>query len=198
MKIGLYGASCQAGASIYGGVTSYPNPNHQHVLQMMLDRQYGAGVHTVVNHAIGGTTLPQALGTPPIYPHGTILQQIDYDDEDIVMPECGVNEAYLPSYTPAQHKANVETVRNHVLARGKKFIYQSPAPINKPHDPLLASLHAAVMTIPGLKVADVRNAILSWYPQWQAHMSDGTHPNGIMYMFVGTILFSAVSQAIGS
>lgn len=189
MKIGIYGDSTQVGAMVYGGVLSYAETTPAEMLQMMLDKKYGAGVHTVHNYGVGGSTIVNALAV--VAPH------FASNPVDIAVANFGINDAYIPGQTPANHKSNYVAYRNFFLGKGAEFVYESPNPLNSPsHDPILASIDAAVKTIPGIVVADVRSTILSYYPQWATHLSDGTHPNQIMYLYIGHLLFCTIDPLL--
>lgn len=185
MKIDLYGDSTQVGVSVWGG-TAYLNPLTPAImLQMLLDRDYGAGTHQVTNLGIGGSTLASAL-TTALYPSGNILQSITARQADIVVANFGINDAYISGITGAAHKGRYETLRNHVLGTGAEFVFETTNPTTSNHDATMVTISDAVKTISGIKVCDVRAAVTTWYPQWSLHMSDPNHPNGIMYMWIGS------------
>lgn len=189
MKIGLYGDSTRVGAMVYGGVISYAEITPAKMLQMLLNKKYGVGVHTVHNYGVGGSTIADSLAV--IAPHFAA------NPVDIAVPNFGINCAYVPGQTPANHKANYTAYRNFFLSKGAQFVYESPNPIISPtHNPILTSLDAAVKTIAGLVVADTRSTIVNYYPQWASHLSDGTHPNQIMYLYIGQLLFGAIDPLL--
>ena len=196
MNIGLYGDSTQVGASVYAGVVHQAEWTPAKIVQMMLDHKYGAGVHVVSNYGIGGSTISGALGTT-IFPGGkTFAQHMAAQSDDIIVANWGINDAYLPGYTAANHKAHYTTLKNAVETAGKVFVYQSPNPLNMPHDPILSTNDAAVKTIAGIKLADINSQIKSVYPQWAYHLSDGVHPNSIMYAFMGEMLFNRIDALL--
>lgn len=183
--IGLYGDSTQVGAMVYGGVVSYADITPAAMLQMLIDRKYGAGVHTVQNFGVGGSTMVDALAV--VAPHYAA------HPVHIAAANFGINDVYLPGNTPANHKNNYIAYRNFFLGKGVQFIYESPNPLNSPsHGPTLLAFDAAVKTIPSIFVSDIIGQIISYYPQWAAHLSDGTHPNQIMYLYIGQMLFNSI------
>lgn len=195
MKIGLYGDSTQAAVSVYAGVVYPAVWSPAKILQMMLDHKYGQGVHTVRNYGIGGTTIAGAVGSN-MYPQGNVYQHISAMGDDIVVANWGINDAFTPGYTAETHKNHYINLKNHVENSGKIFVFQTPYPINHGHFNIVAALAAAVMTIPGIRVMDVFNQILQFYPAWQSHMSDGIHPNYIMYFWTGDYLFKVIDPMI--
>lgn len=195
MNIGLYGDSTQAGVSVYSGVVSQAQWTPAKVLQMMLDHEYGQGVHTVSNYGIGGSTLWQAMSTG-LYAGQPLTTHIAAQSDDIVVLNFGINDAFIPGYTPAAHKANYASVKSSVEGLGKVFVYESPNPLNTVHDSLVGANDAAVKTISGVKNMDTYGQIKNYYPQWQSHLSDGIHPNSIMYFWVGDYLFKTIDPLL--
>lgn len=195
MRIGLYGDSTQTGVMVYGSAASVAEFPPSAICQMMLDLKYGPGVHQVRNYGVPGSTLWQAMSTA-LYGARNLAQHIAFAGDDIVGMNFGINDAYVPGYTAQAHKSNYAAMKQTVEASGKIFFYEGPNPLNMPHNAMLASLDAAVKTIPGVKVMDTFGQVLNYYPKWQSHLSDGVHPNAIMYWWIGNYLFKMVETLL--
>lgn len=195
MKIALYGDSTQAGVTAWGPVEIPPSK----FLDALLKQEFGAA-HTIANRGIGGASIYTAMNSPNggIYPEGNILQSIDAHDDDIIIANFGINDVFLPGNTAALHANLYSVLKGAVEARGKRFIYEAPNPIVGDHASLLESYDAAVKVIPGTDVLDVMGATKMWYPNWAAHLSDGMHPNGILYYWVGHLLFGKLRPILNS
>lgn len=195
MKIGLYGDSTQAGASVYGGAVSYAEYTPAVVLQMTLDRQFGQGVHTVSNYGIGGSTIKDALDTG-IFGGKTFEQHMLAQNDDIIVANWGINDAYIPSITPSAHASDYNRLKSIVEQSGKVFIYETPNPMNNVHNDILKSLISAVKSINSIDIIDVNYNVERWYPEYALHLSDGVHPNTIMYDFIGKLLHYPISLKV--
>lgn len=191
MKIGLYGDSTQKGLSVEGSTSVQNDYPPSKVLQMMLDQKYGAGVHSVSNYGIGGSTIIQALDTP-LFDGKNVVQHMDCHADDIVIANWGINDAYVVGNTATAHASYYTAMKTFVEARAKKFIYESPNPLNNTHDPILVSLDTGVKSITGLTIIDVSWQTRMYYPQWAAHLDDTIHPNQILYLWIGLLLFKGV------
>ncbi|MHC2457699.1 hypothetical protein ACVMIX_004340 [Rhizobium leguminosarum] len=190
MRIGLYGDSTQVGISRYGGVDYVNEYPPAKVLQMFLDRKYGDGEHCVSNYGIKGSTIIQALDSP-LLNGKNVVEHMQCQCDDIVVANWGINDAYVAGNTANAHRAYYTCLKGFVEAQGKIFVYESPNPMNNAHDPILAGLDAAVKTIPGIACSDVNGQVRQYYPQWAGHLSDDTHPNAIMYFWIGSVLFKS-------
>ena len=188
MKIDLYGDSTQAASGM--------NTTPAQMLQMKLNAVYGPGVHTVTNFGIGGATIADALSSPTHFAAGNIAQHIATRNADIIVGNWGINDGFIPGNNPGNHLNNYCALRNHVMSLGKKFVYQSPNPIkgsSDPHNQCIGALDAAVKTIPGLIVADIRNDIYSNFTYWPDQLSDTIHPKQSLCLFVGLYLYFALA-----
>ena len=181
MKVEFHGDSTQVGASIYGGVVSTTSVR----VSDFVSRSHPS--LTVKNYGRGGSTLRDALNTS-IYPSGTFAQHIAQSDADVIVANWGINDAYSVNYPTAAYVADWQAAANICTAACKKLIIQTPNPISVAHDALLAPLVAASAGVTGAGRIDVYAAIKRWYPQWAAHLSDGIHPNSIMYLYIGKII----------
>ncbi len=191
MNIGIYGDSTQVGVSVYGVVSSVTQWTPAKLLQMMLDNKYGVGVHTVTNYAIGGTTFLGALSTN-MFPQGNVYQHIASKSDDIIVANWGINDAFVAGYTGWDYASWVQLLKNNVEGAGKKFVYESPNPINNAHSAILDDYVLRAKGLSGLLIMDTYNQIKTYYPQWTGHLSDGIHPNYIMYFYVGDLLFKSI------
>ncbi|MCS3741998.1 SGNH/GDSL hydrolase family protein [Rhizobium sp. BK661] len=195
MKIGFYGDSTQVGISVWGATAYVADHPPSAVLQSFLDQQCGTGVHTVRNYGISGKSLIDAMSLP-IYPEGTILQHIAAHDDDIVVSNFAINDLIPAGNTEAAHKARYASLKACVEGAGKPFFYESPNPINHMNGPKEISFDAAVKSIPGIKVLDILGQTLAYYPQWTAHLTDGIHPNAIMYLWIGDVLHKLLKGSL--
>lgn len=181
MKIEFHGDSTQVGASIYGGVVSTASVR----VSDFVARAYPC--LTVQNYGRGGSTLRDAL-TTSLYPAGTFAQHIAQSDADVIVANWGINDAYSVNYPTSAYVADWQTATNICTGACKKLIIQTPNPISVAHDALLAPLVAASAGVTSAGRIDIYTAIKRWYPQWSAHLSDGIHPNTIMYLYIGKMI----------
>lgn len=195
MNIGLYGDSTQLGISNNGGVTTQNEYPPSKVVQMMLDEKYGPYRHFVSSYGVGGSTIISAMDTP-LYSGKNFTQHMQCHWDDIIVANWGINDSYVAGNTPAAHKSYYTALKSTIEGCGKKFLYESPNPMNNTHDPIMASLDTAVKQISGISVADVSWQTRAYYPQWAVHLSDGVHPNQIMYFWIGLVLFKGVDSLI--
>lgn len=185
--IEFHGDSTQAAITVWG-TTNHQNTHTPAKLVGQI-----LGVETV-NLGVGGSTLQDAL-TGTIYPGGlNFAQHIAQSNAQIIVANWGINDAYQPGVTAANHAARWQQVSDICAAAGKTFVLETASPIGTGHNAILSNLVAASKTISGAEVVDLNNAILQWYPQWQAHMdTPKIHPNGIMYAWIGTMLADALA-----
>jgi hypothetical protein len=195
MKIGLYGDSTQCGVSVYGGVPSVCAWTPAKILQMMLDNKYGQGCHTVRNYGIGGSTLQGAL-TTNMFPEGNVCQHVAAKGDDIVVANWGINDAFIAGLNGWTFASWVQSLKTNVEGQGKVFVYETPNPLNEAHASIVAEFVLRVKTIAGLKIMDNYGQITGYYPQWAAHLSDGIHPNYIMYFWIGDYLFKVIDPLL--
>jgi len=112
----------------------------------------------------------------------------------------GINDAYVVGNTAEAHKTYYTCLKNFVEASGKKFFYESPNPLNNTHDPAMVALATGVKTIPNITagIIDVSWQTRMYYPQWAAHLDDCIHPNQIMYLWIGFLLFKSIDPYLQS
>lgn len=190
--IEFHGDSTQKGETVWGTTINQNAHTPAKLAGQIL------GVETV-NLGVGGSTLQGAL-TGAIYPGGlNFAQHIAQSSAQIIVANWGINDAYLPGVTPAAHAARWQQVSDICAAAGKTFVLETASPIGTGHNAILSNLVAASKTISGAEVVDLNNAILQWYPQWQAHMdTPKIHPNGIMYAWIGTMLADALAPLVAA
>ena len=181
MNVEFHGDSTQVGASIYGGVVSTTSVR----VSDFVARSHPS--LTVKNYGRGGSTLRDALNTS-IYPSGTFAQHIAQSDADVIVANWGINDAYSVNYPTAAYVADWQAVAGICAVACKKLIIQTPNPISVAHDALLSPLAAASAGVVCAGRIDIYTAIKRWYPQWEAHLSDGLHPNSIMYLYMGFLV----------
>lgn len=186
--IEFHGDSTQKGETVWGTTINQNTHTPAKLVGQIL------GVETV-NLGVGGSTLQDAL-TGTIYPGGlNFAQHIAQSNARIIVANWGINDAYQPGVTAANHAARWQQISDICSAAGKTFVLETASPIGVPHNAILGNLVAASKTISGATVVDVNNGILQWYPQWQAHLdTPKIHPNGIMYAWIGTMLADALAS----
>lgn len=191
MRIGVYGDSTQVGVSVYGGTVYPASFPPSRIAQVLLDEKYGAGSHIVTNYGSGGATILSAT-TGSIYPEGNMADSVAAHGDDIIVANFGLNDAYDPNINANIYKWRYQSLRATVENSGKIFVYETPNPnaASLAHNSAMASyMNAFRNDSPGLKVIDTYSAIAQWYPSFSSHLSDGIHPNQIMYWFIGEFLF---------
>lgn len=191
MIIEMYGDSTQAGVSYWNGVAHQEEWTPAKVLAARL----GSGFE-VRNYGIGGTKLQQAADGSKMYDGLSFAEQIAQSDADIVICNWGINDAYIRGNTPEAHRDRWYQVADIVRGAGKKFVLQTPNPISVDHGAILAELVSASRAVPNDCTADVYAHVLWVYPQWQVHLSDGIHPNGILYSWMGHLIHKSVQPLI--
>lgn len=190
--IEFHGDSTQTGITVWGPT------NHQntHTPAKLVGQILGV---EAVNLGVGGSTLQDAL-TGTIYPGGlNFAQHIAQSSAQIIVANWGINDAYQPGVTAANHAARWQQVSDICAAAGKTFVLETASPIGVPHNAILSNLVAASKTINAAHVVDVNNGISQWYPQWSAHLdTPKIHPNGIMYAWIGTMLADALAPIVAA
>jgi hypothetical protein len=177
--IEFHGDSTQAGITVWGTTTHENTHTPAKLVGQILDVE-------TVNLGVGGSTLNDAL-TGTIYPGGlNFAQHIAQSSAQIIVANWGINDAYQPGVTAANHAARWQQVSDICAAAGKTFVLETASPIGVSHNSILSNLVAASKTITGAHIADINVAVSQWYPQWQAHLdTPKIHPNGIMYAWIG-------------
>lgn len=176
MRIDFLGDSTQVGVSVWAGVTTQAQWTPAKVVGAFL----GAEVR---NLGVGGQTMINAM-VQPIVGGMTAPAWVAASDADLIVANWGINDAYIPGNTPAAHRARWEQL---AAAAGGRLVMQTPNPINMPHGSILAGLVAEARKANCRRI-DLHQHITTFYPNWQAHMSDGVHPNEIMYLHMGRTL----------
>lgn len=190
--IEFHGDSTQRGITVWG-TTPHQNTHTPAKLVGQI-----LGVETV-NYGVGGSTLQDAL-TGTIYPGGlNFAQHIAQSDAQIIVANWGINDAYLPNVTPANHKARWQQVSDICAAADKTLVLETATPIGTGHNTILSSLVSASKTVTGAHIADINSAISLWYPQWVGHLDTPLiHPNGVMYAWVGCTLADMLQGVVSS
>lgn len=192
MRIELHGDSTQVGQSVWSGVTYQEKFTPAKVLESFLGDSA-----TVKNLAIGGSQLAQVVNGSSMYPTGSFGDHIAQSDADIIVCNWGINDAFLPGNTNYAHRQRWKVIERMVREAGKTLVIETPNPISTAHAGILASIVAASRSITGAQYVDIHAQVTWKYPQWAGHLSDGIHPNAIMYQFIGTQLFGGL-KGLGS
>ena len=163
------------------GSNQYPS-----VLEQKLNEVYGAGKVTVTNRGYGGDYVERALTRwlPGTNPAGTDICIMGYGTNDSRSPGCpyaGDVERFLTAY---RKLIEIE------LLNGSAIILMSPPKMRRGDDVSVQSFDIAVKHLAkeyGLPVI-VGDELLSNYSV--EFMSDQTHPNGLGYEVMGSLIAS--------
>jgi hypothetical protein len=180
MIIEFHGDSTQVGVSVYGGAAS-PAP--------VAPWQFVAG-QTGMDcrcFARGGETLADALKWLP----GHLAKS----QAGMIVANWGINDSFTPGLTNAAQAANWHKLAE--LCAGKKLVIETPNPVADPvRSEMIAGLVQSSRGIPSAAYVEQFDAITRWYPNWKSHLSDGVHPNSIMYLFKGSVLLQGMKPII--
>lgn len=200
IKIEFHGDSTQLGASVWGGTVYFASVPPAKYAQMALRDIYEDVDVSVENFGVGGSTAIDALNTA-LYSSGTFSEHIQQSDAHIVVANWGINDNFIAGHTANAHAANFQALRQIAESAGKIFIAETTNPVSyqwPERDASLASFNAAVKSLPGINIADQHCQITQYYPLWAHHMSDGVHPNNIIYTFKGHVLFNVLRGHVAS
>ncbi|KVN30688.1 hypothetical protein WJ63_07860 [Burkholderia pyrrocinia] len=160
------------------------------LLQADFDKALGAGVVTVIDGSIPGSTLPADLqGTAPVpTPLATRLAQLP-TPADIVITNSQINDQYLLRATPDQYRSWLQQWVQTVKAAGAVPVLEEPNPICRPGfdismtDEFVATMRQFAAT-QGLTVLPTYDAF-KLYPVWNLKLisSDCVHPDDAGYAF---------------
>ncbi|WGS43715.1 SGNH/GDSL hydrolase family protein [Burkholderia sp. JSH-S8] len=160
------------------------------LLQADFDKTLGAGVVTVIDGSIPGSTLAADLqGTAPVpTPLATRLAQLP-TPADIVITNSQINDQYLLRETPDQYRSWLQQWAQTVKAAGAVPVLEEPNPICRPEfdipitDEFVATMRAFAAT-QGLTVLPTYDAF-KLYPAWNLKLisSDCVHPDDAGYAF---------------
>lgn len=194
MKIEFHGDSTQAGYESWNGIPVITKiPPHVGVAQLV-KYHHGDG-HVITCFAQGGSTAKNALERSNFYPSGTFAQHVAQSDADIIVANWGINDAYTSGNTASAHAGRYAQMKNACDAAGIQFIAQTPNPIiSNGHNNLIAAFCAHIKALPNMAVIDIHGSITKWYPSWKVHLSDGVHPNSIMYRYIGDTLYNGLKS----
>jgi lysophospholipase L1-like esterase len=181
MIIEFHGDSTQVGVSVYGGAAS-PAPVAP---WQFVAAQTGMDCRCF---ARGGETLADALAWLP----GHLAKS----QAGMIVANWGINDSFTPGLTNAAQAANWHKLAE--LCAGKKLVIETPNPVSDPvRSEMISGLVQSSRGIQGAAYVEQFDAITRWYPNWKNHMSDGVHPNSIMYLFKGMVLTQGIKPFIG-
>lgn len=176
VRIQLFGDSTMVGIAAELGFTQAPN-NPGHVLQVEMDRRFGAGAVVVTNHAVSGSNSAQLMA---VWPGGA--------NGDILVVNHGINDAQIPTGIEP-YKANLRTI-----ARTAPIVFMTPNPgYGRPINPdAYAQAMREVAAELGRPVADAHAYVLG-LPGWRDWINDGIHPSAAGYELIArNVLVGAV------
>jgi hypothetical protein len=173
--IEFHGDSTQKGIAVYTSPVLLDCPPSK-VVELMLNCE-------VRNFAVPGSTLKDALESPIICGK-TITEHMAQSNANLFVCNWGINDAYIPGITPEIHKTRWGVLWG---ASDGRVVMETPNPITVSHAQILNQLITAQRTT-SIPRVDIHSGISEYYPQWASHLSDGIHPNEIMYLYIGKLL----------
>lgn len=179
MIVEFHGDSTQAGLSVYAKPVKVDFPPSE-LAGLMLGCE-------VRNLAVPGSTLQDAL-EKPIIGGKTLTAHVACSDADLIVCNWGINDAYIPGNTPSAHRARWEALD---AACGDRLVMQTPNPITVAHAGILNGLITEQRKA-NIRRVDVHSNVSTYYPNWAAHLSDGIHPNEVLYLYIGKLLWSGL------
>ncbi|WP_162922962.1 MULTISPECIES: SGNH/GDSL hydrolase family protein [Burkholderia] len=200
-----YGDSTTDGMTVINGV-AVKNPNNQiAILQTLLQQRFGKAV-TVSNHGVSGTEASQLLnGTDGRHP--TWTKQMAQSKADVVLIEFGLNDTFffgnpragVESESPDRFEQIVAELVAGARAAGKKVVLIEPGPSCNPNRQ--ATLPYYVMRVDNVaKNLDVPLVQHYWpivaRPDWQALLSDCTHPTTELYSMHARATFDVIAPIV--
>jgi lysophospholipase L1-like esterase len=192
-RILFLGDSVMFGSTQVGGVYL----TAARTIPMVCGQHFGPSV-TCLNHAIGGTTSAEwlyARGAVPI----TWEARMAACDADVVAINTGINDAFVPGHTPADHAWCYREFTRIARAAGKTMVFVSPNPINLSHNVQLWDLKHTVDGVAaslGVPVVNMYDAIAHGCPQWPAFLPDAVHPNQPLYEFMGHVAYMTLAPLL--
>lgn len=195
-KIHFFGDSVMFGSTLVNGlyVTA------ARTIPIVCGQYFGPSV-ACVNYGIGGTTAAEwlyARGAVPI----TWEARMAASDADYVAMNCGINDAFVPGYTPADHAWCYQEFTRIARAAGKKMIFVSPNPINLSHNVQLWDLKHTldkadgVAASLGVPIINMYDAIAYGCPKWPTFLPDAVHPSQELYDFMGHVAFMTLAPLV--
>ena len=122
-----YGDSTEAGATMANGVYKTAEFTPPDLLQMMIDKKCGAGLHTVVNKGVGGSSALSAR-TTGLYAGKTFAQDIASSNADIILANWGINDNFIPGNNKWLYTYDHTLMAQAAHAAGKIYIAVSSQP----------------------------------------------------------------------
>ncbi|KVT68935.1 SGNH/GDSL hydrolase family protein [Burkholderia ubonensis] len=193
----------QAAPSTGHPVTGRAIPSPAQLLQADFDEALGAGVVTVIDGSIPGSTLSADLqGTAPVStPLSTRLAQLP-TPADIVITNSEINDQYVLRTTPDQYRSWLEQWVQTVKAAGAVPILEEPNPICRPGfdtsmtDEFVVTMRQFAAT-QGIAVLPTYDAF-KLYPVWNLKLisSDCVHPDDAGYAFKESNYFPSLLPVV--
>jgi hypothetical protein len=157
------------------------------ILQGMINDKCGAGLHTVINKGIGGSSGRSAL-TTGIYAGQTFGQYMQTSTADIVIANWGINDVFIANNTQWLYAYDHTQASRIVQGLGKIYIAETAQPINyyPAHNDLLQAFSSALVTVGNIErypVIDQWAAVNTGFPYWSYHLPDGIHPAQTLYFY---------------
>lgn len=191
--IHFYGDSVMAGYTVRptGGVVS------EHNLPATCGSLLGAAA-ICRNFGIGGTTTPEWLFGRGAVPRPW-AEEMALSGPQYVAINTGINDAYVPNYSPADHAWCYQELTRIARAAGRTMVFVSPNPINTGHNAALWGLKHTVDGVAGqmgVPVINIYDAIAYGCPSWQAMLPDTVHPSDDLHRYMGHVAFMTLAPIL--
>ena len=205
VSVESYGDSTTDGMTVVNGVAT-KNPNNQvATLQTLLQQRFGKFV-TVSNHGVSGTEASQLLnGTDGRHPAWE--KQMAQSKANIITIEFGLNDTFffgnpradVESESPERFEQVITELVTMARAAGKLVVLIEPGPSCNPNRQ--ATLPYYVMRVDNVaKTLGVPLVPHYWpiiaKPNWQALLSDCTHPTTELYSIHAKSTFDVIEPIV--
>lgn len=192
-QIAMYGDSTTYGMTgVSLGTVQSPMNEPAQLGRMITAAGYDA---TVTNHGLPGEVTADLLHGTGSFPR-TWAAEMSLSTADIVVVNLGMNDTraifVLGTETPEQFRSNWTQIIQIAHAAGKIIFIETPNPAWAPDQKQV--LWAAVMEMQVLFASsadtgwiDQYTNIVDHYPDWQAALADGVHPDASLYTQKATI-----------
>lgn len=203
--IEAYGDSTTEGYTVENGVSGINPKNKIAVLQDLLQQRFGNSV-TVSNQGVGGTEASQLLnGTDGRHPAWE--KQMAQSKANIITIEFGLNDTFffgnpregVESESPDRFEQIITELVTRARAAGKLVVLIEPGPSCNPNRQ--AALPYYVMRVDNVaKTLGVPLVPHYWpiiaKPNWQALLSDCTHPTTELYSIQAKSTFDVIEPIV--
>jgi hypothetical protein len=202
--IEFHGDSTQWGSTPAGDMTyiQTPVPPSKYV-KMMCAENKTAGANIITNLAVPGSTAREALTTKKLYTGNTknFSEYLATSPANVVICNWAINDNFVVGHSSLQLIADYLELKAIVQGLGKTFIAETSNPLkiynNDPRNRMVAQYASALLEAGqnyNFPVIDTFNAITRWYPDFGKNLSDGVHPDAILYGFIGQYVYRFLDE----